>query len=82
MEIIKLAECSKSNSETFYSNKCLPQETKISDNFTPKITRKGTNKSQSWKEIRIRTKMDEIETQRSIEKKSMKLKVASLKRSR
>ena len=45
-----------------YSNKCLPRETKISDNFIPKITRKGTNKTQSWKEIKIRTQMKEIET--------------------
>lgn len=64
-----------------YSNKCLPQETKISNNFIPKITRKGTNKAQSWKEIKIRAKIDEIQTQKSIEKKSMKLKVGSLKRS-
>ena len=51
-----------------HSNKCLPRETKISDNFIPKITRKGTNKTQSWKEIKIRTKTDEIETQKSVEK--------------
>lgn len=35
-----------------------------------KITRKGTNKTQSWKEIKIRAKIDEIETQKSIEKKN------------
>lgn len=51
-----------------YSNKCLPRETKISDSFIPKITRKGTNKTQSWKEIKIRTKTDEIETQKSVGK--------------
>ena len=40
----------------------------------PKITRKGTNKTQSWKEIKIRAKIDEIETQKSIEKKINEIK--------
>ena len=80
--------CSKSISKRkVYSNTILPQETRNISNKQPnlayKVTReRTTSKIQSVRKeiIKVRAKINEIETKNKFFKKSRKLPAASLKR--